>query len=500
MGQKQQNNKKLVNNQKYKKGKFLTNNQSLHVNDNLKYIEEKTLRNVPVSISTENLKIILEQSEKCICKIEINKGKYGTGFFCAIPFPNKYHLLPVLITNNHVLSEDDIIKGKQIKFTLNNDNYQFEIKIDGSRRTYTSIKYDITIIEIKDNDNLDINTFLEIDQHIFDKKAKDIYKNKSVYIIHYPQGLNSEYSIGLIKSITQDNYNIIHTCQTNHGSSGCPIININGNRVIGIHKGYDEDINKNYNYGTFIREPIEHFYNSYNNVVNNINNIEISEDKNNKYKFNNKLIENDLIDNNNIVEKIIHFEENNNNKYKVVIDGKEYNFCCKYQNEKIKFNIYKGENKNITLISSDGIKEEISKKAAFRSELIINIYKINSKIIEIPLALKTEVLKKIKEYLEYYEDKEPKEIENPLPSNNLRKHVDEWDFNYIDLELDNIFDIILGANYLSIKSLAELASAKLASIMIGKTTEQLRLLFNIKKDITPEEEKKIKEENEWWCI
>ena len=32
-------------------------------------------------------------------------GSKGTGFFCKIPFPNNNHLLPVLITNNHVMNE-----------------------------------------------------------------------------------------------------------------------------------------------------------------------------------------------------------------------------------------------------------------------------------------------------------------------------------------------------------------------------------------------------------
>ena len=39
--------------------------------------------------------------KNCICKILTNDGKKGTGFFCKIPYLNK--LLPVLVTNNHIL-------------------------------------------------------------------------------------------------------------------------------------------------------------------------------------------------------------------------------------------------------------------------------------------------------------------------------------------------------------------------------------------------------------
>ena len=62
-----------------------------------------------------------------------------------------------------------------------------------------------------------------------------------------------------------------------------------------------------------------------------------------------------------------------------------------------------------------------------------------------------------------------------------------------------ICEIILGANYMNIKPLLELTSAKIASITKGKKTEEIRKLFNITNDFTPEEEKQIAEEGKW-CI
>ena len=40
--------------------------------------------------------------------------------------------------------------------------------------------------------------------------------------------------------------------------SGSPIINLNNERVIGIHKGCDKK--QNWNLGTFLREPLKQFY------------------------------------------------------------------------------------------------------------------------------------------------------------------------------------------------------------------------------------------------
>ena len=154
--------------------------------------------------------------------------------------------------------------------------------------------------------------------------------------------------------------------------------------------------------------------------------------------------------------------------------------------------------KKITLVSSDGEKVEISAKAVQKSVLVKGILEDYPDDAEVPLNnVKSNILKKIKEYLEHYENDEPKEIDRPLPSNNFKDCVQEWDYNFIDTDLDLIFELILGANYMDIKPLLELASAKVASIIKGKTTEEIRKTFNITNDFTPEEEQQILEENKW---
>ena len=153
----------------------------------------------------------------------------------------------------------------------------------------------------------------------------------------------------------------------------------------------------------------------------------------------------------------------------------------------------------VILISSDGETIETSAKAAMRSTIIKDsIQDSREDIIEFNANnVKGNILKKIVEYLEHYEETEPKEIERPLPSPNFKECVEEWDFNYIDINLDEIFEIILAANYLDIKPLLELSSAKVASILKGKTIEEIKQTFGITNDFTPEEEQQIIEENKW---
>jgi len=65
----------------------------------------------------------------------------------------------------------------------------------------------------------------------------------------------------------------------------------------------------------------------------------------------------------------------------------------------------------------------------------------------------------------------------------------------VDQEL--LFELILAANYMDIKPLLDLTCAKVASMIKGKTPEQIRKTFNIQNDFTPEEEEAVRAENKW---
>ena len=153
--------------------------------------------------------------------------------------------------------------------------------------------------------------------------------------------------------------------------------------------------------------------------------------------------------------------------------------------------------KIISLIAKNGEKIDISLKAALRSGLINMNIELNPDSKEIPLNVEFNILKKIIEYLEHYENEEPKEIERPLPSTNFKDCVEEWDYNFIGNDTEFINQIILASNYLDIKPLLELSSSALTSQIKGKTTQEIRKLFNITNDFTPEEEQQIIEENKW---
>ena len=230
--------------------------KGIKVNDD-QFIQQKILKDHTNPILYKSMKYIIKQMETSICKI-ITSNDIGTGFFCVIPFPDMNNLLPVLITNNHVLDSNLLKSGNEIEFTLNDDKFYHKIIIDENRKVYTNEKpFDVSIIEIKKSDNNRLLNFLEIDEEMFKTDNYNIYKQKSVYLIHYPNGKKMEYSPGTIKNIILDNYNIQHLCSSEYGSSGGPIINLSNYKIIGVHKGSKG--NQNWNLGTIIKGPVEEF-------------------------------------------------------------------------------------------------------------------------------------------------------------------------------------------------------------------------------------------------
>ena len=97
---------------------------------------------------------------------------------------------------------------------------------------------DITIIEIKEKDN--INNYLDIDERYNKDRIKERYNNESLYVLNYPKGENMVVSYGLLNDI--DNGKISHLCSTDKGSSGSPIISLKTLKLICIHIGYDKKI------------------------------------------------------------------------------------------------------------------------------------------------------------------------------------------------------------------------------------------------------------------
>ena len=280
-------------------------------------IKQETIFNKqPIPVTIEGMKIILNQMEKCVCKIYGENGQKGSGFFCNIPFFDKK--MPFLITNNHVLDESAIRNNKIIELTINNE-VKKTIKIEKTRTRYTNKQLDATFLEIK-SDIDDIYDFMELDEDI--NKANDIleleYRKKSIYVLHYPEGRLCV-SYGLTDGIS-DFKVINHICNTNNCSSGSPLLSLTTYKIIGIHIGGKNKTN----FGVFIKYAIEGFkkdnpklWNIQSNYVENSIFPKTKNEMNNYYLQTDRSISSDM--KNILNHPISEFENiinNNNNKLK----------------------------------------------------------------------------------------------------------------------------------------------------------------------------------------
>ena len=257
-----------------------------------------------------------EQKNNCIVKI-ILENRSGTGFLLKIPFGNKNKLIPVLMTNNHVINADYPKTNRYLTVCKADKNKIYNIDFNILRKFYTNEALDSTIIEIKHEDNFGLKDFLEVDEDIGKKDPNSIYKDKFGYIIHFPKVNDASLDKGKIGLIMESPECLIyHQCNSDKGSSGCPILSYDTFKVIGIHKGADK-LN-DANFGIFIKYPIEQFYEEmkregeqyYENYFDGINSIDIFyQIKDNQKKL--KLFGD-------------NFVKNNRNNCEIIIDGNKY--------------------------------------------------------------------------------------------------------------------------------------------------------------------------------
>jgi S-phase kinase-associated protein 1 len=158
--------------------------------------------------------------------------------------------------------------------------------------------------------------------------------------------------------------------------------------------------------------------------------------------------------------------------------------------------------KTIKVKSNQGEVFEVEQEVAMASNLIKNMLEDVEDVEdeEIPLPnVKTAILQKVIDYCKQHKDRaQETEIQKPLKSANLNEcGVADWDCEFVNIEQEVLFELILAANYLDIKPLLDLTCAKVASMIKGKTPEEIRQQFNIVNDFTPEEEAQVREENRW---
>ena len=290
--------------------------------------EKKEARIDINSLSFKKINNMKEKHNKCICKIIKDENPFGTGFICQIPYNNNFDIMKVLITCNHVLDNNDIKIGKKIKIIFEDEKGEKILNINSDRIIYTSSeeKFDTTIIEIQEEDNINIKEIIEIDENMYneDINIDDIikkFKNEDIIIIHYPLGKELSLSLNKLKNIDKSNFKIEHKCGTQQGSSGSPIFNSKNMKLIGIHTGTIKKLLYEINRGILISAPLKEFIQMEKKIK--TKNLIKDDNNNDNDKDNNKNDKNNNI--NNISDKKINndinSEKNNINKEKFPLNN-----------------------------------------------------------------------------------------------------------------------------------------------------------------------------------
>lgn len=154
--------------------------------------------------------------------------------------------------------------------------------------------------------------------------------------------------------------------------------------------------------------------------------------------------------------------------------------------------------KQVTLVSMDGEEFLVDPDALCMSQLLQSMIDASGVAEPIPIPnVKGKTLKRVIDYCVAHKGKIPLEIEKPLKSANFAQIVSEEDYNFVDIDQESLFELILAANFLNIKPLLDLTCGKVASMIKGKNVEEIRRQFNIINDFTPEQEAQIRDENKW---
>jgi len=143
----------------------------------------------------------------------------------------------------------------------------------------------------------------------------------------------------------------------------------------------------------------------------------------------------------------------------------------------------KDATKPLKLTSKDKKEFVVERKQAFISTLVKTSLENDDKAEEVPIpGVSGAILDLVVQYMKEHKGVEPPIIEKPLRSKVMKDVCPHKpDADYIDKIGENrqqLYDLILAANYMDIKSLLHLGCAKVASLIKGQPLEKIKEILD----------------------
>ena len=215
--------------------------------------QENPPQELDISSNIDNA--IKNQIINSLCKIFIKDQYKGVGFLCKISnFNSSTYNIPILVTYNHLVKRQNILNNDKITISISNDPSTYTVTLN-NKSIYTNIDLDITIIELKSNEEV---KFLDID--IYEDRT-NLNGNKLVFLLHSMSSIiDIKIFYGKIKNVI-NNTNVYYDSNFNSlvPNKGL-ILNPENNKVIGLLNNKN---NESENQGIFLTTPIKDFIKIY---------------------------------------------------------------------------------------------------------------------------------------------------------------------------------------------------------------------------------------------
>jgi len=145
----------------------------------------------------------------------------------------------------------------------------------------------------------------------------------------------------------------------------------------------------------------------------------------------------------------------------------------------------KDSSKPLKLSSKDGKSFTVERKQAFISTLVKTALDNDDKAEDVPIpGVSGAILELVVFYMKEHKGVEPPIIEKPLRSKVMKDvcpHKSDADFiDKVGENRQQLYDLILAANYCDIRSLLHLGCAKVASLIKGQPLEKIKEILDPK--------------------
>ncbi|KAK1382515.1 SCF ubiquitin ligase, SKP1 component [Heracleum sosnowskyi] len=144
------------------------------------------------------------------------------------------------------------------------------------------------------------------------------------------------------------------------------------------------------------------------------------------------------------------------------------------------------DKKWITFKTSDDEEFVVEDSVGMMSQTVKNIVEDGCEPFVIPLKnIDGKTMGKIIEYCKKHIEESDEAV------------LEEFNAQFLDLDQADLYDLYLAVNFLEIKDLLERVTDKVVGMIEGRSSEEIRKIFNIKNDLSPEEIEESRRENCW---